>query len=54
MSMLLLPLISYERPRSPTGGGAGRAPMQSYGWRGYSRLSDPCDRGYMPPPPSRP
>ena len=43
---------SYERPRSPTGGGAGRAPMQSYGGRGgYSRPSDPLDRGYMPPPP---
>ena len=37
---------SYERPRSPTGGGAGRAPMQSYGGRGgYSRPSDPRDRG---------
>lgn len=47
--------ISYERPRSPAGGGPGRAPMQSYGGRGgYSRPSDPRDRGYMPPPPSRP
>ena len=26
--------ISYERQRSPTGGGAGRTPMQSYGGRG--------------------
>ena len=45
---------SYERPRSPTGGGAGSAPMQSYGGRGrYSGPSHPHDRGYMPPLPSR-
>ena len=38
--------ISYDQPRLL---------MQSYGGRGgYSEPGDPCDGGYMPPPPSRP
>ena len=59
MTMLLLPLEVLlfrmnDRGRRQVVVLGGRRCRATVGERGYSRPSDPRDRGYMSPPPSGP